>query len=87
MKYYAITMERGHVGTGNFSQHITFYIAANDMLSACDIARHMPGVKHSRFPVKATAIDQTVFEMQKMNKYNAYAACGAKAKLKKGGRK
>lgn len=81
-KYYAITMERGHVGTKNFSQHITFYIATDNMLKACDIAKKMPGVKHSRFPVKAIEVDENTFTLQKMNKYNAYESCGAKMKLR-----
>lgn len=50
MKYYAVTMERGHVGLGR-SATITFYYKARDIFEAAAKARKQGGVKHSRFPV------------------------------------
>lgn len=80
MKYYAMTMERGHVGTGNFDQHITFYFAAESMLKAMDLAKKMPGVKHSRMPMGK---EITYEEYLSKRGYNAYSASGAKMALKK----
>lgn len=74
-----MTMERGHVGTGNFSQHITFYFAAENMLRAMDLAKRMPGVKHSRMPMGK---EISYEEYCSKRGYNAYQASGAKAALK-----
>ena len=47
MKYYMINCMRGHRGCGK-STEIRFAIAAKDLVSACDIARKMPSVKHTK---------------------------------------
>lgn len=47
MKYYMINCMRGHRGCGK-STEIRFAIAAKDLVTACDIARRMPSVKHTR---------------------------------------
>lgn len=79
MKYFAMTMERGHVGTGNFSQHITFYFSAQNMLHAMDLAKRMPGVKHSRMPMGR---EISYEEYCAHRGENAYNTCGAKMALK-----
>ena len=79
MKYFAMTMERGHVGTKNFDCHITFYIAADSMVHAMNIAKKMPGVKHSRMPF-GREISYAEFAAHKGE--NAYETCGAKMALK-----
>jgi len=47
MKYYLITCMRGHCGRGRGIE-ISFAIVAKDLISAQEIARRMPGVKHTR---------------------------------------
>ena len=47
MRYWMVMCMRGHCGTGH-GREIRFAIAAKDLLSACDIARKMPSVKHTR---------------------------------------
>lgn len=47
MKYYMVMCHRGHCGTGH-STEIKFAIAAENLLQACDIAKRMPSVKHTR---------------------------------------
>lgn len=79
MKYYAMTMERGHVGTRNYDAHITFYIAAENMMHAMSIAKRMPGVKHSRMPFGK---EITYAEYASHRGENAYDTCGAKFALK-----
>ena len=54
-KYYRVTTHRAHQGRGR-SSSITFYIAAKDALHASNIARRMPGVKHSRGVMSCIAI-------------------------------
>jgi len=80
-KYYKVTMERGHVGRG-YSAHITFYIWGYNTLQAMDVARKMPGVKHSRLPVSCIEISKEEFDAQKRARANAYETCGAKLALK-----
>ena len=47
MKYYLITCHRGHAGIGH-STDIRFAIQAHNLLEACNAARRMPSVKHTR---------------------------------------
>lgn len=54
-KYYRVTTHRAHQGRGRASA-ITFYIAANNVLHASNIARRMPGVKHSKGVMSCVAI-------------------------------
>lgn len=80
-KYYKVTMERGHVGRG-YSAYITFFIWGYNTLHAMDIARKMPGIKHSRLPVSCVEITKAEFDAQKKSHSNAYENCGAKLALK-----
>lgn len=47
MKYYLITCQRGHCGSGHHTE-ITFAFKAANLLDAQDKARKMPSVKHTR---------------------------------------
>ena len=60
MKYWMVTCERGHCGTGH-STDIKFAIAAETLLHACNIAKKMPSVKHSRPIVCGKEISETEF--------------------------
>lgn len=44
-KYFEVTCKHGHVGTKRYVP-ITFAIAAETAVEACDMAKQMPGVKH-----------------------------------------
>lgn len=77
MKYYKITVRRGHVGYANAT--ITFYEKAKNMLEACDKARKHGGVKHNRLPTEAVEI--TADEFYANNTSNAYERAGCKGKI------
>lgn len=47
MKFFMVTCNRGHCGCGH-STEIKFAISAATLLEACDKARKMPSVKHTR---------------------------------------
>ena len=68
MKFYMITCLRGHCGTGH-SGTISFAFSANNLLDACDMARKMPSVKHTRGVLKAVEITEA--------KYQEYIAISA----------
>jgi hypothetical protein len=61
MRYFAVTCKHGHHGAKNYYP-ITFAVAAETAIEACDYARAMPGVKH----------DQTVIGCQEIS-YETYA--------------
>ena len=72
IKYYMITCHRGHLGTGN-STEIKFAIKAQNLLQACDIARKMPSVKHTRLIINGYEITaQEYFDYRKMSAYERY---------------
>jgi hypothetical protein len=54
-KQYRVTVHRAHQGRGRAAA-LTFYIAARDAIHASNIARRMPGVKHSRSVISCIAI-------------------------------
>ena len=54
-KHYRVTVHRAHQGRGRAAT-LTFYIAARDAIHASNIARRMPGVKHSRSVISCIAI-------------------------------
>ena len=70
MKFYMVTCARGHVGTGH-STEIKFAVMAKNLLDACDIARRMPSVKHSRLPLIGKEI--TEVEYHEYRKISSYA--------------
>ena len=68
-KYYMITCARGHVGTGH-STEIKFAICAENLIQACDKARKMPSVKHTRLALYGKEI--TLEEYNEYRKISAY---------------
>ena len=72
MKYYLVTCHRGHCGCGN-STDITFAIVAENLLHACNIARKMPSVKHTRLAIYGREITQEEYnERRKINAYHRF---------------
>lgn len=69
MKYYLVSCHRGHCGIGR-STDIQFAISANNILEACDRAKKMPSVKHTRMVISAKEITFEEFQIKK--KVNAY---------------
>ena len=57
MKYYMVMCLRGHCGTKH-STEIKFAFAAHDLMEACDKARRMPSVKHTRMMVYGKEITE-----------------------------
>lgn len=72
MKYWMIICARGHAGTGH-STEIKFAIAAPNLIAACDIARKMPSVKHTRLALHGYEITEEEFtEYRKISAYDRY---------------
>jgi hypothetical protein len=59
---------RGHCGTGH-STEIKFAIRANNLLEACDKAKRMPSVKHTRIAIYGKEITE-----QEYNEYRQVSA-------------
>lgn len=68
MKFYMVMCHRGHCGNGH-STEIKFAIAANNLLDACDKARKMPSVKHTRMAIYGKEITE-----QEYNEYRQVSA-------------
>lgn len=80
MKFYMITCSRGHCGTGH-STEIKFAIAANNLLDACDKARRMPSVKHTRVALYGHEITAEEYnEYRSISAYERYNQQSAKQK-------
>lgn len=78
MKFWMITCHRGHCGNGRSSE-IRFAIAAKDLLTACDIAKKMPSVKHTRMIAYGKEITEEEFtEYRKISAYDRYQQHSAK---------
>ena len=45
-RYYRVTCKHGHFGNGRY-QPISFVFIAKDSITAMDMAKAMPGVRHS----------------------------------------
>ena len=72
MKFYKISCHRGHNGTGH-STEITFAIAARNLLEACDKARRMPSVKHTRMAIYGREItEQEYNDYRKISAYERF---------------
>lgn len=56
-----IICHRGHCGSGRGSE-IKFAMAAETLIEACESARRMPGVKHSRMVISGKKITQDEYE-------------------------
>jgi len=69
MKYFMVTCSRGHCGSGH-STEIKFAIKANTLLKACEVARRMPSVKHTRMVLTGKEITaDEYFEYRKISAY------------------
>ncbi len=68
-KYYMVVCHRGHAGTGHGTE-IKFAIAANNLLDACNKARKMPSVKHTRGAIFGKEI--TYDEYREYRQVSAY---------------
>lgn len=69
MKYYMITCHRGHCGSGHGTE-IKFAIMAKNLIAACDMARKMPSVKHTRLVLCGREITEEEFtEYRKISAY------------------
>ena len=75
MKYYAVTCKHGHHGAKNYYP-ITFAVAANSAIEACDYAKAMPGVKHDQTVIGCQEI--TFERYAKLRKKSAYERAGLK---------
>ena len=72
MRYFIITCQRGHCGTGH-STDIKFAIKANNLLDACDKARRMPSVKHTRLATYGKEItEQEYIEFRQISAYERF---------------
>lgn len=72
MKFYMVMCHRGHCGVGH-STEIKFAIAAKNLLEACDIARRMPSVKHTRMAIYGKEITETEYrEYRKISAYERF---------------
>lgn len=69
MRYYMVTCHRGHCGTGHGTE-IKFAFKAKNLLDACDMARRMPSVKHTRLMISGKEITaQEYFEYRQISAY------------------
>lgn len=72
MKYFMVTCFRGHCGTRQ-SSDIRFAFEAKNLVEACNKARRMPSVKHSRFIVCGKEISKEEYlEYRKISAYERY---------------
>lgn len=73
MKFYMVMCHRGHCGIGH-STEIKFAIAANNLLEACDKAKRMPSVKHTRMAIYGKEITESEYnEFRKISAYDRFA--------------
>ena len=80
MKYYRVYVERGHTGRKHYKLDAMFYIKASNLIEAMDVAKAMPGIKHSKCPMMAKEISWEEFCEGKG--YNAYFRSGAKGTVR-----
>ena len=72
MMYYMVMCLRGHCGTKH-STEIKFAFAAHDLMEACDKARRMPSVKHTRMMVYGKEItEQEYTEYRQISAYERF---------------
>ena len=78
MKFYMVTCQRGHAGTGH-STEIKFAFKAANLLDACNMARRMPSVKHTRMPLFGKEITEVeYYEYRKISSYARFEQHKAK---------
>lgn len=72
MKFYMVVCHRGHCGTKH-STEIKFAICAESLIKACDKARRMPSVKHTRCVIYGKEItEQEYVEYRKISAYERF---------------
>ena len=72
MKYFMVMCHRGHCGNGH-STEIKFAFEANDLLTACDMARRMPSVKHTRMMIYGKEITREEYiEYRAVSAYDRF---------------
>lgn len=62
MRYFKVTIQRGHMGTGYSHGVLTFYYQARNLLEAMDKAKRQGGVKHGRLPLNACECSREEYE-------------------------
>ena len=78
MKFYMVMCHRGHCGVGH-STEIKFAIATENLLDACDKARKMPSVKHTRMMIYGKEItEQEYIEYRQVSAYDRFNQESAK---------
>ena len=72
MKYWMVVCSRGHCGVGHETE-IKFAIAAENLIHACNIAKKMPSVKHTRMALYGREITEEEFlEYRKISAYERF---------------
>lgn len=79
MKYYKVTMVRGHLGAGVDDGTITFYYAVDNAVKAMQLAQRQPGVKHKRLPLACIEVQQE--EYNKQRQVSAYKRAKCREKI------
>lgn len=86
MRYFVVVCHRGHCGVGN-STEIKFAIKANNLLEACDRAKRMPSVKHTRMAIFGKEITEEEYnEFRSISAYERYNQQSAKLQRKSNNR-
>lgn len=69
MRYYRVTCKHGHCGNGRY-QPISFVFGATNAIRAMDLAKAMPGVKHSATVLQCKEISYAEYiEYRKVSAY------------------
>lgn len=69
MRYFRVTCKHGHFGHGRY-QPISFSFVAKDAVTAMDMAKAMPGVKHSATVLQCKEISYAEYiEYRKVSAY------------------
>lgn len=72
VRYFIVMCHRGHCGTGH-STEIKFAIKAKNLLEACDKARKMPSVKHTKLVIYGKEItEQEYTEFRRVSAYERF---------------
>lgn len=83
MKFYMVMCHRGHCGVGN-STEIKFAICANNLLEACDKAKRMPSVKHTRMAIYGKEITEAEYnEYRQVSAYERFNQTQQKARRRR----
>lgn len=83
MKFYMVMCHRGHCGTGH-STEIKFAIRAANLLEACDKAKRMPSVKHTRMAIYGREITEEEYnEYRQVSAYERFNQNQQKARRRR----